>query len=282
MWMFELPDGRMIAYETWGKANGKPVLFCHGTGESRLARNPREKLTEEIGVRLITFDRPGVGGSSQNPGRSILDWADDVARLADFLKLGEFALAGHSGGGPHALGIAHRLGDRVSKISLASPFGPLNEPGARDLVVGRDLKALVELRHRQGLLRQGLHYELAAAERNIGAFLEDMARHAPSDAATLLDDPEMNEMFGEEMGAAFLQGEQAMLDDVNAFFDWGFKPEDIRQPVSLFYGDADAMIAPEMPKKLGQRLPNCRVAVWPGAGHFACFDHWQEFIGGAL
>jgi pimeloyl-ACP methyl ester carboxylesterase len=147
MQKFELPDGRLIAYETWGDETGKPVLFNHGTGDSRLARNPRERLTEELGVNLITVDRPGVGGSSQNPNRSILDWAADIEALADFLSLDRFALAGHSTGGPHALGIAHRLGDRVNGIALASPLGPLDEPGAMKMLLNKDMKTVALLRH---------------------------------------------------------------------------------------------------------------------------------------
>jgi pimeloyl-ACP methyl ester carboxylesterase len=40
--------------------------------------------------------------------------------LADALDVDRFAVAGWSGGGPHALAIAHVLGARVSKVALAS------------------------------------------------------------------------------------------------------------------------------------------------------------------
>jgi pimeloyl-ACP methyl ester carboxylesterase len=280
--MFELPDGRLIAYETWGDETGKPVLFNHGTGDSRLARNPRERLTEELGVNLITVDRPGVGGSSQNPNRSILDWAADIEALADFLSLDRFALAGHSTGGPHALGIAHRLGDRVTGIALASPLGPLDEPGAMKMLLNKDMKTVALLRHTDWLVKRGLHHQLEQAEKDIPGFVEGLARQAPSDARTFLDDPEMREMFEEEIETAFSQGEQAVIDDTNALFDWGFVPEEVSQPVVLFYGDADDVLDPAMPRRLGERLSSCRMQNWPGAGHYACFDRWQEFLGAAV
>jgi pimeloyl-ACP methyl ester carboxylesterase len=282
MQMFERPDGRLIAYEIWGDETGKPVLFSHGTGDSRLARNPREKLTEEIGVRLITVDRPGVGGSSPKPDRTILDWAADIEALMDFLSLERFAVAGHAGGGPYALGMAYRFGDRVSRVVLASPIGPLNEPRALKMLLDKDLKSVALLRHTHWLLSRGLRHEIAQAGQDIPGFVESLARRAPSDAATLVGDPEMREMFEEEMEAAFGQGEQAVVDDTNALFDWGFAPEAVRQPVALFYGDADELLDPAMPKRLGARLPDCRITSWPGAGHYACFDRWQEFLRAAL
>src|SRR5689334_6385779 len=110
MHLFTLDDGRELAYELWGKPDGVPVLFQHGTGDSRLARHPDESLTADLSVRLVTVDRPGVGGSTARKNRTLLQWAPDVAALADHLEIDRFAVAGWSGGGPHALAIAHVLG----------------------------------------------------------------------------------------------------------------------------------------------------------------------------
>lgn len=54
-----LRDGRQLAYEIWGDPDGTPVVFHHGTGDSRLARHPNETLTRDAGIRLVTVDRPG-------------------------------------------------------------------------------------------------------------------------------------------------------------------------------------------------------------------------------
>ena len=61
----ELDDGRGVAYESWGDPNGRPVVFAHGTGDSRLARHPDDGLTASLGVRLVTVDRPGQGWTGQ-------------------------------------------------------------------------------------------------------------------------------------------------------------------------------------------------------------------------
>lgn len=95
-----LSDGRRLAYAEYGAANGIPVFLFHGLPGSRLSwgllpNNPFPK-----GLRLIAPDRPGYGGSDPKPGRSLLDWVDDVVELADALAIDRFAVLGVSGGGP--------------------------------------------------------------------------------------------------------------------------------------------------------------------------------------
>ena len=66
-----------------------------------------------------------------------------------------------------------------------------------------------------------------------------------------------------------------------ALWDWGFSPSDIAQPVELFYGTADDIISPEMPRHLCSELPNCTGHEWPGAAHYGFVDRarWTEFVG---
>ena len=124
MGILTLADGRELAYEVWGDPAGRPVFFQHGTGDSRLARHPDDTLTASLGVRLVTADRPGVGRSTPLPGRTLLDWVPDASAVVDALGIDTFAVAGWSGGGPHALAIAHELPARVTKVALASCLAP--------------------------------------------------------------------------------------------------------------------------------------------------------------
>src|SRR5207245_3071247 len=101
-----LPDGRRLAYDDAGDPAGRPLLFFHGLGASRRARHPDDGVAAGLGVRLLTVDRPGIGGSDPLLRRRLLDWPGDVAALADELGLDRFAVAGWSAGGPHALACA--------------------------------------------------------------------------------------------------------------------------------------------------------------------------------
>src|SRR5690348_15425754 len=117
-----LRDGRRLAYRESGDPSGRPVLFCHGWMASRLTGHPDDALTASLGVRLISADRPGIGASDPDPRASLLTVAGDLQALADALELDRLALAGHSGGGPYALALAHRLGERVSRVAIAAGF----------------------------------------------------------------------------------------------------------------------------------------------------------------
>ena len=127
-----LKDGRQLAFEQYGAENGIPVIQQHGLGDSRLARHPDNKLTIKAGIRLITVDRPGYGESSPHQGRTFLNWVPDIEQLANQLKIDKFGVMSHSGGSPYALAIAYKLKDRVTKVVLVSPLGPLNVPGASE------------------------------------------------------------------------------------------------------------------------------------------------------
>src|SRR5204862_12764 len=118
------------------------VLFNPGFMACRLTGPPGEG----VNVRVVTPDRPGIGGSDPSPGRRVLDWADDVAALADRLELDRFAVLGHSGGGPFAAACAHRLPDRVSALGIACGFAPMDRPGAYEGVNPRMARALPGLR----------------------------------------------------------------------------------------------------------------------------------------
>ena len=129
-----LSDGRTLAYDEYGDPDGAPVIFNHGFSDSRLIRNPDEEHTRSLGVRVIAADQPGVGASSPQRGRQMVDWGRDIEELADALGLERFAVAGHSGGSPHALSIAYRLPERVTKVVLASPGLPPGRAGDEQAV----------------------------------------------------------------------------------------------------------------------------------------------------
>ena len=83
---------------------------------------------------MVGHDRPGYGGSTPQPGRTVGAAAGDVAAVADSLGIERFAVLGHSGGGPHALACGALLGDRVLAVVSASGPAPYD---AEDLAVRR-------------------------------------------------------------------------------------------------------------------------------------------------
>jgi pimeloyl-ACP methyl ester carboxylesterase len=119
--LIAMRDGRNLAYLEVGSAVGSPVFHFHGHGSSRLEALGLADAAEKAGVRLIAFDRPGIGLSDPKLGDRLLDWPLDIAEAADHLGIQRFAVKGMSAGGPYALACAHVLPDRV-KSGVARPL----------------------------------------------------------------------------------------------------------------------------------------------------------------
>lgn len=277
MAVIQVPGGRQVAYEVGGDPDGVPVFLQHGTGDSRLCHHPDDTLTASLGVRLITADRPGVGGSTPRKNRSLLDWVPDATAVADALHLDTFVVAGHSGGAPHALAIAKVLGDRVTKIGLAAPIAPFDEPGTKELVKDSDLKMIFRLARVRPLAAGVAKLEARYYRKHIAAFVARCAKNWPADRG-IFTDPVLRPMFEAEFSAAFAEGGVGALDDMWAFLDWGFRPEDVSQHVEVFVGDADDILDPQMTPRLAKRLPDCSIHEWSGAGHYGVYGRWAEFL----
>ncbi len=279
--MMTLADDRELTYDTYGDPDGLPVIFSHGLSDSRLIRNPDDGLTASLGVWMIAADQPGVGGSSPHPGRRMVDWGCTMGELADRLGLDTFAVAGHSGGGPHTLSIAAHMPDRVTHGVLASPVGPLDEATFAKMLVMKELKLVVRL-HRFGkIIRFAYRAEAKKAKKDIRAFVEDTAKGDRSDANTLLADPARRRMFEQSFTEGFAQDEEGLYEMTMALWAWGFALEDVPQHFDVFLGDADDIISPQMPERVASRLPDATTHVWPGAGHYGFVDrdHWVDFLG---
>ncbi len=127
--LLQLSDSRRLDYVRWNAGGRHPMLFCYGRPGSRLYRPAEPTLLSEIDVDLVTVDRPGYGQSMPQPGRTLLDWPRDVAALVDELGSQRFAVAGISGGGPHALACGRMMPERVTAVGVISGVAPF-WPGA--------------------------------------------------------------------------------------------------------------------------------------------------------
>jgi pimeloyl-ACP methyl ester carboxylesterase len=86
-------------------------------------------------VRLVTVDRPGIGGSDVLPRRTFSDWPRDVVELADALGVDEFGVVGWSAGGPYAaacaaLTFARHTGVAIGASRHLSQFNVAENPSA--------------------------------------------------------------------------------------------------------------------------------------------------------
>jgi pimeloyl-ACP methyl ester carboxylesterase len=94
------------------------VFWHHGTPIIGAPPEPLFAAVAQSGMRWVSYDRPGNGGSTAHPGRDIGSAAADVS------SIGQFAVMGHSGGSAHALACAARLPDRVLGAACVSGLAP--------------------------------------------------------------------------------------------------------------------------------------------------------------
>jgi len=268
-----LPDGRRLGYAEYGAPDGSPVLFFHGAPGSRHIHADMADVAAQRGVRLIAVERPGYGLSDPQPGRSMLDWPDDVAALTDTLKIAQFAIIGFSMGSAYALACACKLPGRVTKIALAGALAPLDAPGVLE-----GMSPMVS----------GLY---ALAQSNPEELRNTFAAIAPSPAALVAamsaSLPEWDKaMFNKrtaEFEAEYAQTLRGGVEGVASDFalaskEWGFPLEGIDTEAHHWCGTADRNTPPAMTSYLAATLPNSRTFMLPGEGHFALYVHWEEIL----
>ena len=124
-------------------------MYFHGTPSCRLEPAFADVACSDLGVRLVSFDRPGYGESTPQPF-GLVSIANATAAVADHLAIGRFATLGQSGGGPFSLACAAILGDRVTRAGVAAGAVPFTMvPGALDLLDENDRAALDRLPDRE-------------------------------------------------------------------------------------------------------------------------------------
>jgi pimeloyl-ACP methyl ester carboxylesterase len=262
-----LPDGRMLGYAEYGARRGVAIISCHGAMSSRLDVAFAAPLCAERHVRLLAPDRPGIGLSDPRPGRTMLDWADDVRAFADALGIERFAVFGWSGGAPYAFACGYRLGARVTKIGAVGAIASLQRP---------------ETVHRLGLWADRMLFPLAMRAPRLAAVALTMARRIPaemlrqslvrelpsaSDRAVIraLSAKEATDFFYE----ALRPGVRGVIEDYRVLGSpWGFEPEQLKTEVILWQGEEDTLSPMDHARQLAARIPNARLIVLPNRGHF--------------
>jgi pimeloyl-ACP methyl ester carboxylesterase len=264
-----LRDGRSLSFSAIGPPTGWPVFYCHGAiGTPVEATIDLRQIVERVGVRYVAASRPGVGGSDARPGRTILDFADDTAALADHLGINRFSVLGVSAGGPYALAIAHRLGRRVQRIALCSALSPFCDPHRAPGLRRRIALPLAALAAAPELARRIGDTVLPVLHAHPRLITGVIAAHAaPSERARLAGTHECSAASSSFLDAA-CGGVGGLIDDYLTYaHGWGFDPSEIETEVQLWHGAGDPLVPVEHALQLAASLSHCRVFVDPDEGH---------------
>jgi pimeloyl-ACP methyl ester carboxylesterase len=263
-------DGRTLSFLEEGEPDGAAVVVHHGTpGAGRFSRLELASAGQ-LGLRLIAYDRPGYGGSTRQPGRSVADAAHDVAAILEDLGVERFATYGVSGGGPHALACAAVLPDRCAAAASVAGVGPADAPDL-DFLDGMGEGNIEEF----GIAGEGreplTEFCVAAAGELLAAGPDGLAeglRPHLSDVDAQALTGELAEFLYGLVAAGLSGGPEGWVDDDLAFLaHWGFDLGAIRPPVLVCQGEHDLMVPPGHADWLAEHVPGAELRTFPEEGH---------------
>jgi pimeloyl-ACP methyl ester carboxylesterase len=273
----QLSDGRQIAYQEYGDGEGSPVFFFHGWIGSRLDFGPNDDIARELGIRVIAVDRPGCGSSDFQQDRRLLDWPDDVSEMADALKLGQFAICGHSFGGPYVAACAYRLPDRVTSAAIVAGISPLSFDGATRGMLAPVRLALWLGGHAPVIVRPYVSL-MARMVKRPDSIAKGIGSMLPDDELALLETSRFDGFF-ENFDEMVKHGSKGAYWDARVFLgEWGFDCADIEMPVSLFYGTADQNVPIQMGEYYRDAIPTTEATFYKDEGHFIMYSRANEIL----
>ena len=278
--LLRLSDGRALAWSEWGDPGGTPVLEFHGNPGCRRLTWGGEEVVERARVRLISFDRAGIGQSDPAPARSVAEAATDPIELADSLGIDRFAVLGYSLGGAYAMALAGVAPDRVGSLALVSTVVPLGELGS-----------LSELGHAEqwrlawrAPWALGLIYVLAAAlaARWPGAAARLTATGLSAPDRSILARPEVSSRLAPIAVEAGRHGGRGTVEDMRAAMrPWGFGLEAVAAATIIWQGTDDAAVPAAWGERLSATIPDAQLWLLQGEGHCLIEDRMGEILAAA-
>jgi pimeloyl-ACP methyl ester carboxylesterase len=264
------PDGRVLQVRESGALNGVPVLVHHGSPGSRLLYPRDVGRAERQGIRLLSYDRPGYGGSTPHEGRTVADCADDVRAIAGWLGMERLAVWGISGGGPHAVACAALLPELVPAVAVLAGSAPWDAPGL-DYFAGMgqlnvdDTKLMFEDPAAARAKCESDRLEMLATTPD-ELFEQLSTLLSPVDAGVFTGD--VAEFLVETMRLGLTPGADGWWDDEVAFLaPWGFELDAIRTPVLLCHGRQDRFVPFAHGEWLSRQIPGVEAKLTDDDGH---------------
>jgi pimeloyl-ACP methyl ester carboxylesterase len=290
-------DGRALTAQWSGDPTGQPVFLMHGMPGSRLGPRPRGIVLERMGIKLISYDRPGYGLSDRDPGRTVADAGADVERIADALGIDQFSVVGRSGGGPHALACAARMPKRVLCAAILVSPAP---PDALGLDWDEGMSPLnvddfADVDRSMADAPAGAMPEASAIALRAAGIREDpdsLLRHLQPELSAaderFVNDRAMRNLLLATYEEAVREGSGGWIDDAIALRSpWDFKFDDVRCPVLLWHGGDDRFSPAAHTRWMADKLRAVRadpggehihVQIDDGAAHFAAFEIFPEVL----
>jgi pimeloyl-ACP methyl ester carboxylesterase len=279
----QLQEGGVIAFEEYGDASGLPVIFCHGWPSSRTMARLTDEAARDLGIRIISPDRPGISGSSLQPNRELRDWRPVVRQLVDHLGIGGFRVLGISGGAPYAYATAAAMPERVRAVAIVSGATPIVDLAHREglLPLYRWMLALYGSRPQllRRLFRLARPLLSVRPPDRVRPLILKILMLRPCDEESLRDSAAFEAIF-ESQRRAWRGSAEGVIADAQIFAKpWGFSLDEVWVPVRLWHGKEDRAFSVRLAEEVANRIPDCNARYLDGAGHYSLpIRHIREIL----
>lgn len=264
-------NGADLAFSEYGDPNGAPVFFCHGWPSSRTMAELTHDAARDLGLRIISPDRPGIRDSKFQAQRRLVDWPPLLGALADHLGIDRFRILAISGGAPYAYASAWMMPERVEAIAVVSGAPPIAELEDRSGLLGLYNRMLRLRESRPALLRTLFHLARPFASMKLPIRIRPLLLKIlqPCDANVLRDSRSFEACF-ESARQAWRSSAAGVMADAEIYAEpWGFPLEEVRVPVRLWHGKKDRTFSFRLAEEIAARLPNCEFHLIERAGHYS-------------
>lgn len=275
------PDGRTLPVESWGDPDGKPVFLLHGTPGGRYGPRPRGIVLYRLGIRLISYDRPGYPHSTRKINRTVADAADDVIAIADYFGIDQFSVVGRSGGAPHALACAALRKDRVICAAALGSLAPYDAEGFNwsEGMADSNVRAYRDAELNVPALIATLNEQAGQVRNNPEGLLELLWPELVGDDRNVVGNIAIRRIIAETHAKALRETADGWIDDVIALSrPWDFKPSEITVPVMLWHGGNDVFSPVQHTYWLKEQIKTAELDVEPEAAHFGAVESLPKIL----
>jgi pimeloyl-ACP methyl ester carboxylesterase len=267
-----LSDGRKLGYMEYGARSGFPMLALHGTPGSRIWFKDDDDTSKELGIRLITVDRPGYGISDEKKGRKISDFNHDIDQLVNHLDLNHFSIFGVSGGGPYALSYATMVNSKLFKVGMVASAYELNKGKLPKEMCLTNKFGFILSKYFPFILQFSYAQQKKILDSHPKLYIDSVQRQishlCPSDQEVLKNEDACAAM-ALQMREAFRFSTKTPVYELRILqTKWEFEFLKIDTSVIVWHGENDTLSPISGLKDFIKRIPKCETHFLKGKGHF--------------
>lgn len=266
-------DGRVLSGMSYGPAGGRPVLFIAGAATSKLMTFGSD-LLYSLNLQMLTMDRPGIGGSTPDPTRTLASTASDYQTFLSTI-LGEqtqqAAVVANSQGAVFGLALA-RAGGAYS-LALVSPADEIAHPRIHAMLPP-EATTLPDLAQTKPEKATAILAGFSARA------MEEMVMNSsgPEDAAFYRSESFLS-LYRRSLEEGFNNGGAGYVrDTLIAMRSWDLDLDAITCPVQVLFGAGDLTHSPDHGETLAGRIPGATRKVFPDAGGALLWTHAREIL----